>query len=272
MQPGDVGKLQGLASDDAVIHVAKDLYRTQPGQLNDEQFLSLQRVLLAYAARNPAVGYCQGMNFMAAVFIILGFGEDEAFSGLSYFLEKVCPGCHDPDLGGFHRDAEVLDQLVQRFLPALHLELELVGVRVNLLAIDHFMSLTSRTWPLEATVRLWDIILLEGPCVIFASFLALLELFILLTEGSTWYCSCLEPSADDTATVAGCCSCSRLLLASMVPDGSLTAFDVMESFKRESLHGVTGQLDAVFAHVHKYLQLIPDSLIEDLRVDVMEAN
>lgn len=239
---GDISKLQGQASDDDIRRIGQDLPRTQPDRLDHEQLHSLQRVLTAYAAWNPAVGYCQGMNFMAAVFINLGFSDTEAFAGLSFLIEDVCPGCHSADLSGFHRDAEVLDRLVQRFLPSLHSELAHVGVPLNLLAIDHFMSLTSRSWPLEATVRLWDIILVEGPRALFASFLALLELFM--------------PRIG--------------MRAHGMPDDSMTAFDAMENFKRESRHGVVSQMGRFWGRVRKYAQLIPDHLIEELRADVFE--
>jgi hypothetical protein len=228
-----------MASEDATKRITQDLHRTQPGFLDDSQIQSLQSVLLAYAAWNPHVGYCQGMNFVAAVFIKLGFCKADAFAGLSYLLEEVCPGCHGPDLGGFHRDSEVVDRLLRQFLPSTHGELAHAGVQVDLLAIDHFISLASRAWPLDAIVQLWDIILLEGPRAIFASFLALVELFMPLAQGST--------------------------------HEDMQAFEIMELFKRESLRGVAGQKSTVFACVRKYVNLIPENLIEELRSDVVNV-
>merc|ERR1719158_2463326 len=108
--------------------------------------------------------------------------------------------------------------MVQRFLPSLHMELERCSVPLNLIAIDHFISLTSRTWPLEATVRLWDIIFLEGPRAVFACFLALLQLFMPVSEGNV-------------GEVSG----------SAMPGDDMSAFEIMELFKRQSTHGVTYQ-------------------------------
>jgi hypothetical protein len=38
----------------------------------------LRRVLSAYVKRNPTVGYCQGLNFIAAV-LLTKLREEEAF-------------------------------------------------------------------------------------------------------------------------------------------------------------------------------------------------
>lgn len=58
---------------DAAADIDKDLDRTFPGT---EQFNNvagqqqLRRVLRAYAAYDPDVGYCQGMNFLAALLLM----------------------------------------------------------------------------------------------------------------------------------------------------------------------------------------------------------
>lgn len=233
----DLGMLQDLAPDDAVIRIAQDLPRTQPGQLSEGQLLSLKRILSAYAGWNPTVAYCQGMNFMAAIFVKLGFTEAEALMGMRYLVEDICQDTHAADLSGYHRDAEVLDRLVQRFLPSLHANLQRHNVPISLLAMDHFISVASRTWPLEATIRLWDVIFVEGPEALFASFLALLDLFLPKAD---------QPYEDDVA-----------------------AFDIMESFKVETACGIRSRPDAFFTNMYQHLRLFPKGLINDLRAEVM---
>ena len=53
--------------------IDKDLPRTFPGHplLDGIGRDALRRVLCAYALHNPAVGYCQGMNFLAALLLLL---------------------------------------------------------------------------------------------------------------------------------------------------------------------------------------------------------
>ena len=49
---------------------------------------SIQRVLLAYAAFDPEVNYCQGMNFLAALLLIWMPSEAEAFGGLVVLMQE----------------------------------------------------------------------------------------------------------------------------------------------------------------------------------------
>jgi GTPase-activating protein len=51
--------------------IEKDLHRTFPEEnffKNPNNFSVLKNILVAYSYRNPNVGYCQGMNFIAGRF------------------------------------------------------------------------------------------------------------------------------------------------------------------------------------------------------------
>jgi len=136
-------------------------------------------VLRANAAADPAIGYCQGVNNIAAVFLILGFEEDKTLCGLRSLLRGCCPGYHAPDLAGLRRDALVLGALARQILPeATWQRFEGLDVPLELLASEHFLTLASASWPLAATARLWDLIFLEGQPAVFASFIALLQLYL----------------------------------------------------------------------------------------------
>jgi hypothetical protein len=55
--------------------IVKDLMRTAPDHLEFEQDFSfgqnrLYNVLKAYANLDPEIGYCQGMNFIAAMLLL----------------------------------------------------------------------------------------------------------------------------------------------------------------------------------------------------------
>ena len=62
---------------------AQDLARTFPGNAwmcTGEGQAALRRVLLAFSAQNPRVGYCQSMNFLAAALLLaLDRAEEKAF-------------------------------------------------------------------------------------------------------------------------------------------------------------------------------------------------
>jgi hypothetical protein len=80
----------------------QDLTRTFPGH---EVFESpngragLKRVLIAYANRNRKLGYCQGMNFIAAV-LTLYYPERDAFWMLVHIVEKMLPHYFDSNMLG----------------------------------------------------------------------------------------------------------------------------------------------------------------------------
>ena len=61
----------------------QDLARTFPGNAwmrTGEGQAALRRVLLAFAAQNPRIGYCQSMNFLAAALLLaLDRAEEPAF-------------------------------------------------------------------------------------------------------------------------------------------------------------------------------------------------
>ena len=52
----------------------------------------LRRVLYAYASRNPVLGYCQSMNFLAAFFLVhMGADEQTVFWLLAACVERIAP-------------------------------------------------------------------------------------------------------------------------------------------------------------------------------------
>ncbi|CAK0898492.1 unnamed protein product [Prorocentrum cordatum] len=188
LPPGAVGRVEelcGQASGAAAAQIELDMPRTHPQwPLGDAARHTLRRVLLACAARYPEVGYCQGMGHMAATLIILGFDEDLALRGLCSLMESCCEGYHDAGLSGWRQDANVLGELATRTLsPEALRRLQVVDVPLEVLASEHFLTVGSRSWPLEAALRLWDLALLDGPSAVFCSFLALLELFLPSVQG-----------------------------------------------------------------------------------------
>lgn len=44
-----------------------------------ETMNSLKNILIAFSKKNPFIGYCQGLNFIAYFLISMQFSEEEAF-------------------------------------------------------------------------------------------------------------------------------------------------------------------------------------------------
>jgi len=212
-----------------------DIPRTFPDLFTDGQRDSLRRVLNAYAANHRHAGYCQGINFIAAVFLLMGFDDATTYSAMTHLLHSVCPGYHDCSLEGFRRDALVLQRLVDKVLPDVSDALRQQNVPVDILAIDHFIALTSRTWPLAATVRLWDLLFLHGQRMLFASFLTLLQLYFPV-----------DPAAAQHS-------------------------HPLESFKRSVQKAVQNDFGTILEHMHQMVDRVPQDLIDSLRSEVCPA-
>jgi len=182
-QMENLSELREKASVEDSRQIDLDIPRTHPDMLRKPQQDLLTRVLYAFAGCNPDVGYCQGMNFIAMVFVILGFSEPVCFAGLCHITETICPKYHGPDLEGYIKDAAVLGVLVHHLLPDIHRQLDTLDIPLTTIALDHFISLSARNLPLGAVARIWDLILANGTPALIATFLAFLELYFLRAVG-----------------------------------------------------------------------------------------
>ena len=100
--------------------IEKDLRRTFPAGAphNTATIDALRRVLVTYATYNPSVGYCQGMNFLAAV-LLLHLPEEGAFWGLHALADRILHGYFWESMRGALTDQLVCGRLLQRHFPTL---------------------------------------------------------------------------------------------------------------------------------------------------------
>ena len=89
---------------------------------------STRRVLDAYSHRNPRVGYCQSMNFLAAT-LLLFLPEHAAFWTLCAIVELALPaGFYATQLHGVTVELRLLSDLLSRSHGALLAHLQRAGV------------------------------------------------------------------------------------------------------------------------------------------------
>lgn len=79
-----------------LLQIEKDLPRTFPGHSRIHKPV-LRRILAAYAMHKADIGYCQGMNFIAAV-LSMFLSEEDAFYGLAAIVEEVLEGYYSQDM------------------------------------------------------------------------------------------------------------------------------------------------------------------------------
>lgn len=228
-KPGIIESLQAESSPQNVSQIQLDLKRTLPDPCTDEQREALRRVLCAYAASNPSVGYCQGMSYIAAVPLLMAFSEGDAFMALTYIVEEVCPDYHGSSLGGYFRDSAVLDALLRALLPDVHAELVNLGIPFDMLATDHLLTVSARSWPLQAVARLWDVVLMEGSPALLASFLSLLM---------TYFPPALAASREART------------------QASEVSADVARRFLELSRNGIATDIDKVIRRTRRFITLL----------------
>jgi hypothetical protein len=139
---------------------------------------ALERVLRAFAVAYPSVGYCQGMNFIAGVFLLL-MEEEAAFWSLSQVLKLILPEYFEVKgaMKAHLVDQEVLRELAELKTPALVKALDENGCPLHAVASAWFMALFANALPWETCLRVWDVTLFERTRTpLFQTALAVMEL------------------------------------------------------------------------------------------------
>ncbi|XP_070538915.1 growth hormone-regulated TBC protein 1-A-like isoform X3 [Ptychodera flava] len=181
--PGLYEKLLNGPKDQRLIEtISTDIHRTFPDNIyfkdgSDEgKRRPLYNVLVAYGHHNKGVGYCQGLNFITGLLLLVLKDEEMSFFLLDTLLDKILPDYYTQDMSGLKTDQEVLGELVKLKLPHLHAHVEREGVPWSLPTTKWFICLYLEVLPLETVLRIWDSLFYEGSKIIFRVALTLLGL------------------------------------------------------------------------------------------------
>lgn len=170
---------ESVRTSQASQDIDKDLHRSMPAHpyySNQPKNLEpLRNVLLAYAARNPAVGYCQGMNIVAAM-LLLYLSEEVAFWVLTSIIEEIAPDYYNKQLFGSQVDQKVFNRLVKSKYPDLYTHLKDIGMPLHLLTLPWFMTFLIDCVPWDASLIVLDNLLRNGTAVLFQVALSILTI------------------------------------------------------------------------------------------------
>lgn len=180
--------------DELGSQIVKDLHRTGCGwfcgQDSPEERAALKRVLLAYARRNKAVGYCQGFNVIAALILqVMERNEEDALKVMVYVIDHVLPTNYFANnLRALSVDMAVLRDLMRAKLSRLSKHLDSLQAQalsqngsstmyepplINVFTMQWFLTLFATCLPEETVLRVWDSILLEGSEVLLRAAVAI---------------------------------------------------------------------------------------------------
>lgn len=160
--------------------IEKDLDRTFPEHeyfnLNGNGEASLRRILSAYALHNPIVGYCQSLNFICGMMLLL-MDEEDVFWQLVTIVETLLPeDYYTRSMIGTYTDQQVLQKLIEIYLPNIHQRLEEAQLLLPLITVQWFMCIFVNTLRPEVVLRIWDIFFNEGSKVLFRIAIALFKI------------------------------------------------------------------------------------------------
>ena len=138
--------------------------------------LALTNVLHAASLRLWDVGYCQGMNFVAASLIMLVQHEEMGFEMfISLLLSHNVAEYYRPSFPRLSVAGFQMDVFVEAFLPGVHCILSKYGLTAEYYALQWFLTLYSYDLDCDVVWCVWDVFLSGGWRVMFQIGLALLE-------------------------------------------------------------------------------------------------
>ena len=169
--------------------IDKDIPRTLPAHKQARQFGesgSLRRVLKAYCRHHPEIGYCQGMNFVAGLFLIIIGGDDDIL------LESNCYWCFDAlcsrflaryyseDMIELQVDQLVMQQLLEEKFPTVATQMDNLGVSLACVSSSWLLCGFANALPWTTLLRAWDVLLFpdieEQSSLLFKFTLALVDI------------------------------------------------------------------------------------------------
>ena len=159
-------KLKEVIPENYVQAIEKDIPRTfkNCSLLNPR---ALSNVLYAFAAAHPDIYYCQSLNFIAAIFIIV-LGEEPAYWALSTIVEDFLPSdYYTTGMHGFRVDLKLFEIILSERVPEVFKHAQHLHHEWIFTASGWLLTLFSNSFPVTTVLRIWDSFLLEGPKIIY---------------------------------------------------------------------------------------------------------
>ncbi|CAH1782222.1 unnamed protein product, partial [Owenia fusiformis] len=166
--------LEAPQDQELVDTIKQDIHRTFPdniffGDMSNPQTMRrpLQNVLIAFAHHNKDIGYCQGLNFITGMLLLVVKDEHKVFWLLHTLVNKYLPDYYSKGLEGLKVDQDVLGQLVKIKAPELYKHMDELGLMWCIVSTKWFICCFADVLPIETVLRIWDSLFYEGSKIIF---------------------------------------------------------------------------------------------------------
>ena len=137
----------------------------------------LRRLLRAYSEYDTSTGYCQGMGFIAAMFLTY-LPEEESFWQFVAVMNKE-PCClrdlYGVGMIGSQKVLYIAEKLSLKFLPKLSKHFSKESIHISMFATQWLITIYTSNFSFDLVTRVWDVFLFDGWKIVYRVFLALLE-------------------------------------------------------------------------------------------------
>jgi Rab-GTPase-TBC domain len=165
-------------------HIAYDIRKDIPRTMAAERLprKKLERILNASALHNPIIGYCQGLNIVAATLLTVfaecpTLKEEDVFWTFTAILQRRA-SFYTTNMTGCVLNTRVMADLAAFYEPELVAHLDSYKLSLsNLCASWVLCLLIDAPLPMHQAIRVWDLYLLHGESMIFRSILAILRVY-----------------------------------------------------------------------------------------------
>ena len=119
-------------------------------------------ILVSFAHSNREIGYCQGLNYIAGLILIVTKNEEQTFWLLKELVETIAIGYHSKTMSGLITDIEVLTELIKARAPDINNKTIELGLSWPVIATKWFICLFADVLPVETVLRVFDCLFAEG--------------------------------------------------------------------------------------------------------------
>lgn len=113
--------------------------------------LKLERILTAFCHHCPDIGYCQGMNYIAGLILLVMEEEEEVSFWLFYtVIQKIMPqGYYSGNMLAAKIDQDAFQVVLEKRLPKLAAHLDRANIPISVVSLPWFITCFSGTCPVE---------------------------------------------------------------------------------------------------------------------------
>ncbi|CAE8732091.1 unnamed protein product, partial [Polarella glacialis] len=151
--------------------IERDLLRTFP---NHRKFRcaagrgELRNVLRAFANHSPRILYCQGLNFITGLLLVVFQSEERAFWALVCAVERLgVEGYYSEGMTLLRADMQVLGTFLERKCPKVAQEFKKHQVELLSICSEWYITWFAKSLPFYSVLRVWDTLFFEGFKVLF---------------------------------------------------------------------------------------------------------